>query len=970
MTEYEYNYIKFFDDVRSYDVGLVGGKNSSLGELLSFGIPCPLGFAVTAKGYDYILETNYYRIKDEEISLKEYIKRNIEKISDELKKEDIKSIKTVDKFCADIRYSIEQAKIPDSLADEILDAYHKLIERIGEETTFAVRSSATAEDLPDASFAGQQDTHLNISGENQILEYILKDMASVFTTRATMYRERANFDHFSVKLSVGIQEMAGGLAGVKASGVMFTEDPDSGNPNVVVIRGTFGLGELIVQGVEKGDEFIVFKHGPRLRIISRSLVKKEKMMVFDKDKGGTLTVPIEKEQQEKFCLNDEQIRILAEFAIKIRNHYETPMDIEWALGNNGKVYIVQARPETVHSQKGDIEEIFYLLEDPQKLINDGYLIENSGTAIGRRIGYGQIKVIESIDQAHKLEEGDILITTETNPDWTSYMANLGGVLTERGGPTCHAAIVSRELNIASIVGADNIIEIIKEMKREKSLDTVTIDCSEGTPRIWTKEVEYDFDIIEFAKLPHTKTQVLVNLGIPKGALSSGKYPDGTGLARLEFIINDEIQIHPNALIDFDSLIMRYDILLEQRKRIESIKKSDLHHKDAFNQQIKRLKETLEKIRVLTIGYDDKEEFYIEKLAEGIATIAAGVWKTLPDGTIAPCIVRLSDFKTNEYQNLLGGWIYESEENNPMLGFRGASRYVSNDFQNAFILELKAILKAREWGLINIIPMIPFCRSPEEAKKIQEIMIKEGFERKKDGLQIYCMAEIPSNIFCADIFCKYYDGFSIGSNDLTQLIYGVGRDNEKLIPLSKEYNYETNSEAIRRAISHLIKVAHQNGKKVGICGQAPSDDPDFLRFLVRENIDSISLNFDTYARGRINTYRTEIIESKLKSEDKAKAYDLLDASDKLIENLRIPRGKLRNMVRKQLKDVNVELQETTTKFDQIFKDLSDISNDFINEINKEQIDNFGNIYEHYYLKIKELEVLIPNLNKKIRIFGIF
>jgi len=353
-----------------------------------------------------------------------------------------------------------------------------------------------------------------------------------------------------------------------------------------------------------------------------------------------------------FCLTDEQVYTLAKHAIEIRQHYGMPMDIEWALGNNDKIYIVQARPETVHSQKGDTEEIFYLLENQEKLIQEGCLIENSGTAIGRRIGYGKVKVIETIDEAYLLNEGDILVTEETNPDWTSYMQNLGGVITERGGPTCHAAIVSRELNIAAIVGADNIVDIVKENQREKDLENITIDCSEGEPRIWTKEVEYDFDTIEFAQLPPTKTQVLVNLGIPKGALSSGKYPDGTGLARLEFIINDEIQIHPNALIDFEALLMRYDILLEQRKKIENIKKSDLYHKDPFNEEIKKLKVTLDKIRELTVGYEDKEEFYVEKLAEGIATIAAGVWKELADGSLAPCVTRLSDFKTIEYGNLI------------------------------------------------------------------------------------------------------------------------------------------------------------------------------------------------------------------------------------------------------------------------------------------------------------------------------
>ena len=964
-----FRYIKFFDDVRANDVEIVGGKNASLGELLSFGIPVPLGFAVTADAYDYILETNYFRIKNEEITLRNYIKRDINKIEEELKKEDIKSIQKVDKFCADIRYVIEQAKIPDSLADEIIEAYHILVGRIGSETTFAIRSSATAEDLPDASFAGQQDTHLNISGENQILEYILKDMASIFTTRATMYRERAGFDHFTVKLSVGVQEIAGGLKGVKSSGVMFTEDPDSGNPNVVVIRGTWGLGELIVQGAEKGDEFIVFKHGPKLQIISRELVKKEQMMIFDTEKGGTVTLPVELERQKQFCLSEDNVRILTEYAIKIREHYGRPMDIEWALGNDGKIYIVQARPETVHSQKGDKEDIFYLLEDPVKLINDGLLVVNNGTAIGRRIGYGKIKIIESINDAHLLEEGDILITKETNPDWTSYMQNLGGVITEKGGPTCHAAIVSRELNIASVVGADNIIEKIKEKQRD-GLESITIDCSEGEPRLWLKDVEYDFDSIEFAQLPSTKTQVLVNLGIPKGALSSGKYPDGTGLARLEFIINDEIRIHPNALIAFDSLVMRYGVLLEHRKKIENIKKSDLYHKDPFNKEILKLKETLDVIREITAGYEDKEEFYIEKLAEGIATIAAGVWKTLPNGELAECVVRLSDFKTNEYANLIGGWIYEGEENNPMLGFRGCSRYVHEEFREAFILELKAIKKAREWGLINIIPMLPFCRSPEEAKKIIEIMENEGLVRGQGGLKVYVMAEIPSNIICADIFCEYFDGFSIGSNDLTQLTYGVGRDNEKMIPLMNDYDYNTNSESIRRSVSHLIKTAHERNRKVGICGQAPSDDPEFLRFLVREGIDSISLNFDTFARGRINTWRTEIIETNLPEENRANTYLFLDKCDKLIDNIRIPRGKLRNMKRKQRKKVESKLIEITDKFNNVFTEISEISNSFVEELNQAGSVAFTEIYDRYHNQLKTFEEEIPKLTKKIREFGIF
>jgi pyruvate,water dikinase len=968
----DFRYIKFFEEVRVGDIPLVGGKNASLGELLSFGISVPLGFAVTSEAFDYVLDTNYYTIKEKEVSLRELIARDINKISDELKSEDIKSVEIVDKICANIRYFIEQSKIPDSLADEILGAYNKLIKKIGENSTFAVRSSATAEDLPDASFAGQQDTHLNISGEKEILEYILKDMASVFTTRATMYRERAGFDHFAVKLSVGIQEMAGGVGGVKASGVMFTEDPDSGNPNVVVIRGTWGLGELIVQGVEKGDEFIVFKHDPtQLRIIRHELVKKEKMMIFSKgiEKIGTEIVNVPQEKQMKYCLTEEEVLNLAAYAQKIRDHYGKRMDIEWAVGNNGKIYIVQARPETVHSIKGDVEEIFYLLEDPNKLKEEGLFVENTGIAIGRRIGYGKIKIIESINDAHLLREGDILITEETNPDWTSYMQNLGGVITERGGPTCHAAIVSRELNIASIVGADDIVQIMKEKERE-GLEYVTIDCSEGEPRIWLKDVEYDFDTIEFAKLPSTKSKVLVNLGIPKGALSSGKYPDGTGLARLEFIINDEIQIHPNALIDYEALVMRYDILLEQRKKIENIKRSDLYHKDPFSQEIIRLRNSLDKIRELTVGYDNKEEFYIEKLAEGIATIAAGVWKILPDGNIAECVVRLSDFKTNEYANLIGGWIYEAEENNPMLGFRGCSRYVHDEFQQAFILELRAIKKARNWGLKNIIPMLPFCRSPEEAKKIVDIMKSEGLVRGQDDLKVYVMAEIPSNIICADIFSEYFDGFSIGSNDLTQLTYGVGRDNEKMIPLMNNYNYNTNSEAIRRSVSHLIETAHKFGRKVGICGQAPSDDPDFLRFLVRQDIDSISLNFDTFARGRMNTWRTEIIEAKVEEENKAQSYEFLGKCDKLIDRIRIPRGKLRNMVRKRGRNVSQNLLTSTEQFDDIFNTIQKISYNFVDEIEQSEIKEFNKFFEKYQNQLIEFDEEIPDLRRQIREFGIY
>ncbi|TFF91731.1 MAG: hypothetical protein EU543_06230 [Promethearchaeota archaeon] len=408
---------------------------------------------------------------------------------------------------------------------------------------------------------------------------------------------------------------------------------------------------------------------------------------------------------------------------------------------------------------------------------------------------------------------------------------------------------------------------------------------------------------------------------------------------------------------------------EKRKEIERIKKSELHPKDPFNNEIKKLKQTIEDIDKLTHHFDDKEEFYIQKLAEGVATIAAGVWKELPDGSISPCIVRLSDFKTNEYANLLGGWIYEGDEANPMMGFRGCSRYVDDDFKDAFILELRAIKRAREWGLTNIIPMLPFTRSPQEAKQIISIMKSEGLVRGENGLKIFCMAEIPSNIICADLFCEYFDGFSIGSNDLTQLTYGVGRDNEKLIPLADEFGYNANSEALKRSISQLITTAHKFGKKVGICGQAPSDYPDFLRFLVQKGIDSISLNFDTYAKGRINTWRTEIIENQIEEEKKDDAYGFLAECDAFIEQIRVPRGRIHNIVRKKRKAAPPKLIESADRFDEIFKDIQDISYDFVAKINNDAVE-FESLYQEYEKKLQEFKEVIPSLRRNVRKFGIF
>ncbi|MBD3350242.1 MAG: phosphoenolpyruvate synthase, partial [Candidatus Lokiarchaeota archaeon] len=565
-------YVLFFDEITSKDIALVGGKNASIGEMITnlkkIGAEVPFGFAVTTEAYNIILESNTIVFNDEQLTLKEYIARQLRKIDRELKSQKPEDILVVKKTTIKIRKAIEKANYPNLLWKQIVEAYSKLEEKT-EGSVYAVRSSATAEDLPDASFAGQQDTYLNIFGEHEILEHILKCMASTFTTRATQYRQRAGFDHFNVKLSVGVQEMAGGLSGVRASGVMFSIDPDSGNPNFVVIRGTYGLGEVIVQGKEVGDEYKVFKHSKLgLQITSRTMIPKHKQLVtidvaeqagYEIDKHvGTVEIPVPKNMIHTLCLTDDQVEQLARFAINISAHYKRAMDIEWVLGNDHNLYIVQARPETVESQKGDKEQIFYLIEDFEKLKQENRILDDSGVPIGRKIGNGPIKLINDIAEAWRLDKGDLLVTEETNPDWTAYLEHLGGIVTERGGPTCHAAIVSREQGIPCVVGAEGIISKINNFKKSEEareyLDEerrlhLTIECSQGIGRIWKGRVAYDYDEIDFGNLQDTKTRILVNLGIPDGALSAGKHPDGTGLARVEFIIGDEIRIHPKALLN-------------------------------------------------------------------------------------------------------------------------------------------------------------------------------------------------------------------------------------------------------------------------------------------------------------------------------------------------------------------------------------------------------------------------------------
>ncbi|MHA1562416.1 MAG: phosphoenolpyruvate synthase, partial [Promethearchaeota archaeon] len=922
-------YIKFFNEVGKDDIGLVGGKIASLGEmtqnLTNLGLKVPYGFAVAVHAYSLILDFNFIEINGHQKTLREYINDQLKSIDRELRSENPEDILIVKKITIGIRKAIEKARYPSELRRQIITAYRKLEQMTGG-SVYAVRSSATAEDLPDASFAGQQDTYLNIYGDQEILDHILRCMASTFTTRATQYRQRVGFDHFSVKLSVAVQEMAGGLAGVQASGVMFSIDPDSGNQNFVTIRGTYGLGEIIVQGKEVGDEWKVFKHSALgLQITSRTRVPKRIQLVtieaaeelgYEVNQNvGTVEIPVPMELQNTLCLTDDQVEQLAQFTLNIANHYGRPMDIEWVLSKDQHIYVVQARPETVESNKGDIEQIFYLIEDINALLEEDRLIDDSGVAIGRRIGCGPIKIIKNIVDAWKLKKGDLLITEETNPDWTTYMQHLGGVITERGGPTCHAAIVSREQGIPCIVGAESIIDKIeKYLETDAALQyidedkkpTISIECNQGVARVWKGQVVFDYDQVDFGQLPNTKTHIMVNLGIPDGALSAGKHPDGTGLARLEFIIGDQILVHPKALLNYTRLGNTLKTMQEQKNKIREIKGHGLAENDQLIIDIQKLTETLNQIDRATEGYGrSPEDFYVQKLAEGIATIAAAIWKKLPNGKIAPAVVRMSDFKTNEYRGLVGGWLYEEDEHNPMIGFRGASRYVHKSFKDSFRFECRAVLRARSWGLKNIIPMIPFVRSPEEAIAVQKIMAEEGLIReeivqavmekykwsrdkvkrqsKQEGLvreaifdfimnedvsrkyeignhmKIYMMAEIPSNFILAEDFVRLFDGFSIGSNDLTQLVYGKDRDNEILAQSAKKYNYLAKSKAVTKIIAQLIDVAHNYTntlgvklpRKVGICGQAPSDYPEVLQFLVSTGIDSISLNFDTFAKGRVN-----------------------------------------------------------------------------------------------------------------------
>ncbi|MFW6094156.1 MAG: phosphoenolpyruvate synthase [Pseudomonadota bacterium] len=774
--------IVWLENLRRDDVATVGGKNASLGEMIrglrDQGVRVPGGFATTADAYREFLRHN---------ELDAHLADQLARLE--------RGAQSLERTGDAIRRAIRRGSFPDATARAIREAYAELSRRHDvDELSVAVRSSATAEDLPEASFAGQQETYLNVRGAEELLDACRDCYASLFTDRAINYRESRGFDHLKVALSIGVQQMV--RSDRAGAGVMFSLDTDSGFPDVVVINAAWGLGETVVQGSVDPDEYRVFK--PRLDepelvpILSRTIGRKEKMMVYARG-GATATTRTRSTppaDQRRAVLENDEILTLARWAKAIEQHYGCPMDMEWAKdGETGALYCVQARPETVHAHtQPDALRTYRLEEDGEVLV--------TGVAIGEAIAAGRVKILHRPDEMHRFEDGDVLVTERTDPDWGPIMKRAAAIVTDHGGRTSHAAIVSRELGVPAVVGAETATRELEDGQ------DVTVSCAEGSEgRIYRGSLRYQAHEVDLAELPEPPVRLMINLASPGAAFRWWRLPvHGVGLARMEFIINNAIKIHPLALCRFDTLKDR-----QARKEIEA----------------------------LTAGYPDKSAYFVEHLARGIATIAASQY---PD----PVIVRTSDFKTNEYAQLIGGRQFEPVEENPMLGFRGAARYYSDRYRDGFALECRALRMAREEiGLDNIVVMIPFVRSPREADRVIEELARNGLERGRDGLELYMMTEIPANVFLADEFAERFDGFSIGSNDLTQLVLGVDRDSDLLAEQFDERN-----EAVKRAISHVIERAHHAGRKIGICGQAPSDHPDFARFLVDAGIDTISLNPDS------------------------------------------------------------------------------------------------------------------------------
>lgn len=793
-------FIRFFSEITIKDVPLVGGKNASLGEMYQSltpqGIQVPNGFAVTAEAYRATLDQSN-------------VWPSLREILSNLNPENVEDLARRAACARDIIY---RAALPQEIAKEIKEALEDLASEYGQDLTVAVRSSATAEDLPNASFAGQHDTYLNIHGAAAVLDSIQHCFASLFTDRAIRYRIDNGFDHLKVFNSVGVMKMV--RSDLASSGVIFTIDTETGFKDVVFITGAYGLGENIVQGAVDPDEFYVFK--PTLRngkkaVLKRTLgAKKIKMILSDSGRITTRNTPTTTEERETFCINDNEIVFLAEQALLIEDHYSQsagshrPMDIEWAKdGLDGKIYIVQARPETVASQQN------YNYIEEYKIINHG-LLKAEGRAVGGKIVSGKARIIESASQLSLFEPGEILIAQTTSPDWGTVMKSAKAIVTDRGGRTCHAAIVARELGIPAVVGTDIATQQIK------TGEFVSVSCAEGeVGKIYEGKIDFEIEKTNITNLSKPNTHIMMNIGNPDLAFRHSMLPnDGVGLARMEFIIAETIKAHPMALI----------------------------HPNRLDAQ------DLREIQKLTKNYPDPSNYFIEKLSQGVATIAAAFYPK-------PVIVRMSDFKTNEYASLIGGKIFEYKEENPMIGFRGASRYSHPSYKEAFALECLAMKRVRnDFGLINVKLMIPFCRRIDEAKQVLQTLETHGLKRGDKGLEIYVMCEIPNNVILIDGFSKYFDGFSIGSNDLTQLTLGVDRDSEIVA-----FDFDERDEGVKELIRMAVEGAKRNGRPIGICGQAPSDYPEIAEFLVRLGINSISLNPDTVLK---TTKQILSVEQKL------------------------------------------------------------------------------------------------------------
>ena len=778
--------ILWFDEIGIEDIPLVGGKNASLGELIRQlkpkGVNVPNGFAITAYAYRYFIE-----------------KAGLEaKLGNLFADLDVDNVSNLQQHGKNARRLILGAHFPPELAAAIGAAYQRLCNQYGEDTEVAVRSSATAEDLPDASFAGQQETYLNVQGLQRVLDYCHRCFASLFTDRAISYRQHNGFAQLEVALSVGVQKMV--RSDLASSGVMFSIDTETGFRNAALITAAYGLGENIVQGAVNPDEYLVFK--PTLKdgfrpILEKRLGNKRIKMIYDEGSSRlTKNVWVPESEQETFCLTEDEILQLACWAVQIEDHYSqvrgvyTPMDIEWAKdGITGDLFVVQARPETVQSQKStNVLKTYHLKQRSDVLVK--------GRSVGTAIGQGKVHVIFDVSQIHLFQPGEVLVTNKTDPDWEPIMKKASAIVTNQGGRTCHAAIIARELGIPAIVGCGDATDVLKTSQE------VTISCAEGDEgRVYQGLLPFEVKETMLEDLPRTRTQIFMNVGNPEQAFSLASIPcDGVGLARLEFIIANHIQTHPLALIHFDQL------------EDEVVKAQ---------------------ITELTKLYESKPQFFVDKLACGVAMIAAAFYPK-------PVIVRMSDFKSNEYANLLGGKPFEPKEENPMLGWRGASRYYDEKYRDAFALECQALKRVREkMGLTNVIPMIPFCRTPDEGRLVLAEMAKNGLERGVNDLQVYVMCELPSNVILADEFSQIFDGFSIGSNDLTQLTLGLDRDSVLVAQVFDERN-----KAVKRMVKMAIADAKEHGCKIGICGQAPSDYPEFAQFLVEQGIDSMSLNPDS------------------------------------------------------------------------------------------------------------------------------